>query len=774
MWSVLLVFLSSLDRNLVKGGLVSSALDAMKPDKETFCFQVSSVDGLFLYEVSDGAEVVRSLVTSAGALVDCSINENPEKVMSFTRECKMGHTDDRVEQQVHSAYERIDESRLLCQRFQESEKPTNSKDQAHRRAKRGFTYPGTLWCGAGNMADNYNQLGDFADTDSCCRTHDHCPHVIHAFSSNYGYTNFKWHSISHCDCDEALKACLRKVNDTSSRVVGQAFFNVIEAPCFNFAHEEQCVERHWYGLCKRFERRPIAVLRDAVPYDFGGIDVIDKLTVAPSRKKDSNTSGEQVQPEPTSQSPVSGSQSSSTEEPSLTNVMTAAEDFIKVLATVSTSQSSTTDSDKGDAPSSEKKKKKKTSQKKKKTKKTKGKGRKKKKQEAVVKIDDSGAVPLSSPKEEGTTGLSNYISESQLPEQTSRASNKVSENKYELGGREETSNEVMKDEPALDQEAISVTSSTPIKRKPAKMGFRSAVSSTTSLHKAKAKWLRNRQRKVKTVPTVQLETTSATSKPQEQTIVSTSERPLIVNISPIEISQIKKERSKLRKDREERNKRQKVVNENVEDNLKEGNTPLTTTPGQFSPEAERGRVHVTPHSSSFSVLKRQRHRSKEKRISKKKRKGQSLLNEHLSESMGEEAILPTPSGAQISPALTTAISRLTDNDQMTTTRQVFTTTNMPSVTTKRLVNKKRGKLKIKSHATAISYPNPFTVANPSSKPAASKYVIMTIDNSWSPQPTTTSATNAVSALSPMQLTIEKVKEQFERKRKRKVALFSRQ
>uniref|UniRef100_A0A667WZC7 phospholipase A2 n=1 Tax=Myripristis murdjan TaxID=586833 RepID=A0A667WZC7_9TELE len=111
-----------------------------------------------------------------------------------------------------------------------------------------FTYPGTLWCGAGNMADSYDHLGDFAETDSCCRIHDHCPHVIHAFSSKYGHTNFKWHSICHCDCDNALKACLRKVNDTASRVVGQAFFNVIGVPCFEFTYEEQCAERHWYGL----------------------------------------------------------------------------------------------------------------------------------------------------------------------------------------------------------------------------------------------------------------------------------------------------------------------------------------------------------------------------------------------------------------------------------------------------------------------------------------------------------------------------------------------
>lgn len=45
-----------------------------------------------------------------------------------------------------------------------------------------------------------------------------------------------------------MKDCLRKVNDTSSRVVGQAFFNVIGVPCFELAYEEQCAERHWYGM----------------------------------------------------------------------------------------------------------------------------------------------------------------------------------------------------------------------------------------------------------------------------------------------------------------------------------------------------------------------------------------------------------------------------------------------------------------------------------------------------------------------------------------------
>ncbi|NXG38482.1 PA23 Phospholipase, partial [Dromaius novaehollandiae] len=83
--------------------------------------------------------------------------------------------------------------------------------------------------------------GEHRDTDRCCRDHDHCQHVIHPFAARYGYRNLRWHTISHCDCDRRLRRCLRRVNDTASRVVGQAFFNVLRVPCFEFAYKEECV-----------------------------------------------------------------------------------------------------------------------------------------------------------------------------------------------------------------------------------------------------------------------------------------------------------------------------------------------------------------------------------------------------------------------------------------------------------------------------------------------------------------------------------------------------
>src|SRR4029434_615636 len=44
-------------------------------------------------------------------------------------------------------------------------------------------------------------LGAFAQTDECCRDHDHCKHTITSFSSDYGVFNTNIFTLSHCDCD---------------------------------------------------------------------------------------------------------------------------------------------------------------------------------------------------------------------------------------------------------------------------------------------------------------------------------------------------------------------------------------------------------------------------------------------------------------------------------------------------------------------------------------------------------------------------------------------
>ncbi|GLD56775.1 group 3 secretory phospholipase A2-like protein [Lates japonicus] len=125
-----------------------------------------------------------------------------------------------------------------------------SEVRTHVRVKRGFIVPGTLWCGSGNKAPSYADLGVFADTDSCCREHDQCKHTILSFHSEFGVFNTNIFTMSHCDCDNKFRTCLREANDSISDVVGYTFFNLLKMHCFEFSHRLQCTQRNWFGMCK--------------------------------------------------------------------------------------------------------------------------------------------------------------------------------------------------------------------------------------------------------------------------------------------------------------------------------------------------------------------------------------------------------------------------------------------------------------------------------------------------------------------------------------------
>ncbi|XP_071321442.1 group 3 secretory phospholipase A2 [Trachinotus anak] len=125
-----------------------------------------------------------------------------------------------------------------------------SKVKSHLRVKRGFIVPGTLWCGSGNKAPSYADLGVFADTDSCCREHDQCKHTILSFHSEFGVFNSNIFTMSHCDCDNKFRSCLNGANDSIADVVGYTFFNLLKMHCFEFSHRLQCTQRNWFGMCK--------------------------------------------------------------------------------------------------------------------------------------------------------------------------------------------------------------------------------------------------------------------------------------------------------------------------------------------------------------------------------------------------------------------------------------------------------------------------------------------------------------------------------------------
>uniref|UniRef100_A0A8C6EUL4 Phospholipase A2 group III n=1 Tax=Marmota marmota marmota TaxID=9994 RepID=A0A8C6EUL4_MARMA len=48
--------------------------------------------------------------------------------------------------------------------------------------------------------------GIFQGPDLCCREHDRCPQNISPLQYNYGIRNFRFHTISHCDCDTRCRS----------------------------------------------------------------------------------------------------------------------------------------------------------------------------------------------------------------------------------------------------------------------------------------------------------------------------------------------------------------------------------------------------------------------------------------------------------------------------------------------------------------------------------------------------------------------------------------
>ena len=93
--------------------------------------------------------------------------------------------------------------------------------------------PGTNWCGMGDRASSYNDLGFESDIDICCRAHDFCPIRLAAFSSGYGLFNWSFYTRSHCWCDQNFLDCLQRADSPLSVVVLKFYFNIMKTTCLH-------------------------------------------------------------------------------------------------------------------------------------------------------------------------------------------------------------------------------------------------------------------------------------------------------------------------------------------------------------------------------------------------------------------------------------------------------------------------------------------------------------------------------------------------------------
>lgn len=66
--------------------------------------------------------------------------------------------------------------------------------------------PNTKWCGRGQTADKYSELGGASKADKCCRRHDHCKFNIYGMSTKWRLFNYQPFTISHCNCDARFVA----------------------------------------------------------------------------------------------------------------------------------------------------------------------------------------------------------------------------------------------------------------------------------------------------------------------------------------------------------------------------------------------------------------------------------------------------------------------------------------------------------------------------------------------------------------------------------------
>ncbi|EZA56418.1 Phospholipase A2 [Ooceraea biroi] len=107
-----------------------------------------------------------------------------------------------------------------------------------------FIFPGTKWCGSGNIASGPDDLGMFAMTDACCREHDNCGDIIEATQTKYGLTNTAFYTRLHCSCDERFYDCLHGSEELVSTKVGFLYFSVLDTKCFREDYPIVGCKRH--------------------------------------------------------------------------------------------------------------------------------------------------------------------------------------------------------------------------------------------------------------------------------------------------------------------------------------------------------------------------------------------------------------------------------------------------------------------------------------------------------------------------------------------------
>ncbi|CAH2101451.1 unnamed protein product [Euphydryas editha] len=206
--------------------------------------------GLKLRQLTDGRNLIQVIYTPDGIIQDCEYITDGKTVRTFLKtlrkELKLAldeesyrlterRSNDFEDEKFYRHYRNVtfrllkdgeklpqdvanwlNYDRLKTECFERHEELTYMMEnrnkvsdatlsRSRRSIRENFIMPGTKWCGAGQLAESYNELGSDMDEDRCCRDHDNCRLNIGAFTRRFGLFNFRPFTISHCKCDRRKK-----------------------------------------------------------------------------------------------------------------------------------------------------------------------------------------------------------------------------------------------------------------------------------------------------------------------------------------------------------------------------------------------------------------------------------------------------------------------------------------------------------------------------------------------------------------------------------------
>jgi len=169
-------------------------------------------------------------------LVDCTEFTLKRRRRESENEYESSWEDSYIDSKEGRRYEQEGNRRVNARgpEADEQEAPTGDDSSSTTAGYDGIPviFPGTKWCGAGDRAKNYDDLGLHQDTDRCCRAHDHCNDTLAPGETRKDLTNKSPFTKLSCKCDLDFYYCLDRVDTVTSNTIGNTYFNVLRRECY--------------------------------------------------------------------------------------------------------------------------------------------------------------------------------------------------------------------------------------------------------------------------------------------------------------------------------------------------------------------------------------------------------------------------------------------------------------------------------------------------------------------------------------------------------------